>query len=125
MTIAVPHRRAAVGGDLGAASVLAVGICAAIVLAAATVVPLTMTFAAGQRADGAADSAALAAADVASGLEPGSPCGAAELVATSNGADVARCEVDGMVVTVQVAVSAGALVVSGRATAGPPTPIER
>lgn len=107
--------------DRGAASVLATAICACLVLAAITVIPASMALAAAQRADGAADSAALAAADVASGLEPGSPCDAAELVATANGVQLGSCAVDGMIVTVQVDTGSGPLSVQARATAGPPT----
>ena len=120
MTTVGARRRLDASGERGAASVLAVGLCACLVAAAATTIPLSMTLATAQRADGAADSAALAAADVASGLEPGVPCAAADLVATANGVDLVECLVDGVIVTVQVTVTSGPISVSGRATAGPP-----
>lgn len=107
--------------DRGAASVLAVALCSCLMLAAVTVIPASMALAAAQRADGAADSAALAGADVASGLEPGSPCDVAGLVAAANGVELGSCEVDGMIVTVQVETRSGPLSVRARATAGPPT----
>ena len=101
---------------------LAVGVSACLLAAAAATFALSMSLAISQRADGAADSAALAAADVASGLEPGIPCDAAQLVASANDSELTECLVDGMVVTVRVVVSSGLLPVSARATAGPPPP---
>ena len=121
-TCADKTTRATHNREHGAASVLAVGVSACLLAAADATVAVSMSLAISQRADGAADSAALAAADVASGLKPGIPCDAARLVATANGSDLTGCLVDGMVVTVHVVVSSGVLPVSARATAGPPRP---
>ena len=73
-----------------------------------------------QAVAGAADAAALAAADVASGLVSGYPCATAALVAAANGAAVASCAVDGLVVTVSASRDILGLAVTATATAGPP-----
>lgn len=106
--------------DSGAASVLAIALCGALTIACGAVLPLAMSLGASQRADGAADSGALAAADVASGLSPGEPCAIAALVVSANNARMTSCDVDGMVVTIQVGVIVGVVALSARATAGPP-----
>jgi len=69
---------------------------------------------------GAADAAALAAADVRVGLEAGEPCAVAARVATANGGSLASCSVDGLVVTVVVSSSIAGFAVGVAATAGPP-----
>ena len=70
---------------------------------------------------GVADAAALAAADVARGIFPGVPCAMAASVATSHGALLDKCRVDGVIVTVRVRVASFAFPVTATATAGPPT----
>lgn len=73
-----------------------------------------------QAVAGAADAAALAAADVASGLLPGFPCAQAERVAEANGATLEACHVDGLIATVSVGSSVLGIPVTAGATAGPP-----
>ncbi|GAB2514430.1 hypothetical protein GCM10027064_10380 [Microbacterium petrolearium] len=75
---------------------------------------------ASQRIAGVADAAALAAADAASGAISGDPCGRAAEVAEAQGAAVAECAVDDIVVTLAVEGRYAGLVVAGRARAGPP-----
>lgn len=75
-----------------------------------------------QRVAGAADAAALATADVASGaVSTGEePCAAGARVAAAFGVTLTDCTLEGLVATVQVqAVYAGLAAVS-RARAGPP-----
>ncbi|WP_243073985.1 Rv3654c family TadE-like protein [Microbacterium sp. SS28] len=99
---------------------LAVGIvagCAALVLGLTTVSAAAVT---GQRLAGAADAAALAAADAASGASRGVPCERAADVAQAGGASLAACDVDGLVATVTVSATFGALTASASARAGPP-----
>ncbi len=61
---------------------------------------------AAMQAAGAADLAALAAADTARGLRAGDPCAAAQLLAAANDARLDSCliEADGSTVSVQVSV---------------------
>lgn len=76
------------------------------------------------RLAGAADAAALAAADVAVGREPGMPCAAADRVALANDTRVTACVVDGVIVTVRVTSNRTThrlpLPLDATATAGPP-----
>jgi secretion/DNA translocation related TadE-like protein len=111
--------------DRGSGSILAVSILAAMVTAVGVLLPTTAVAVGRARASNASDAAALAAADVASGLLPGSPCEAAEVVAAANGATLSACSVDGTTVTVEASVGAGILVVHGVSTAGQPAPTAR
>jgi secretion/DNA translocation related TadE-like protein len=106
--------------DRGSGSILAVAVMAATLGIVSLLVPLYGVLFAKQQAAGAADAAALAAADVAVGIVAGQPCSAAASLATANGASLARCEVDGVIVTVTVSVPAFGFEVIGAATAGPP-----
>lgn len=108
------------GSDSGAGSVATVGVAAALLLAVGLCIPVGAVLAERHRAVGAADAAALAAADVASGRHPGSPCAVAATVASANGAAVSGCSVDGVIVTVRVQISRGITPVTASATAGPP-----
>jgi secretion/DNA translocation related TadE-like protein len=105
--------------DRGAGTVTVVGIVAAITIAALVVIGAGAALVARQRIVGAADAAALAAADVASGRLPGAPCSVAGEVAAANGAALDGCIVDGLVVTVGVTGSLGAILIAASATAGP------
>ena len=107
-------------GDTGAGSVLAVAIVAGLVCVTAMLVPFYSVLVKKQALAGAADAAALAAADVRVGLEAGEPCAAAARVATANGGSLASCSVDGLVVTVVVSSSIAGFAVGVAATAGPP-----
>ena len=68
----------------------------------------------------AADAAALAAADTALGAAPGSPCANADRVAAKHGANLVRCEIDGLVATIETAASFAGIPVHARSRAGPP-----
>jgi secretion/DNA translocation related TadE-like protein len=74
----------------------------------------------GQRLAGAADAAALAAADAASGAVIGVPCESAEAVAQSAGAALTRCEIDGLTATVTVSAMFAGRPAAATARAGPP-----
>lgn len=106
--------------ERGAGSVLALAIVAALVAVTALALPLYLVLATKQAVGGAADAAALAAADVRVGLEPGEPCAAAASVARANGAELGACEFDGLVVTVTAHARVAGLAVEASATAGPP-----
>jgi secretion/DNA translocation related TadE-like protein len=109
-----------VSGDGGAGSVLGVAVIGAIVTLSIALVPLGAVLARTHAIAGAADAAALAAADARSGAVPGSPCIVAATVASSNGAALTACELDGLIATVRVGGSVFGLDVVASATAGPP-----
>lgn len=75
-----------------------------------------------QRTSGAADAAALAAADAASGaIDTGlDPCVLAARVAAASDATVFDCRIDGLTATVEVRSAYAGLVAASRARAGPP-----
>lgn len=75
---------------------------------------------AARRAAGAADNAAIAAADTVSGALPGEPCARATEVAGASGARVIDCRTDDLDATVTVVVPFAGLVATARARAGPP-----
>ncbi|RJT88148.1 hypothetical protein D6T64_12255 [Cryobacterium melibiosiphilum] len=96
------------------------GILASVVLLTLVIVPLLGLLALGQGVQNAADAAALAAADTASGAAAGFPCAAAEEAAVLNGAAVSACLVDGLIATITVQRGYLGLSLSARARAGPP-----
>jgi secretion/DNA translocation related TadE-like protein len=112
-----PRSRA---GERGSGSVLAVGLAGAIVCLAAVVVPLYGVLAVRSTVAGAADAAALAAADARIGLVSGYPCVRAAEVAAANGAVMTQCRVDGLVATVTVQRDFAGFSIEQRASAGPP-----
>lgn len=99
---------------------LAVGVAGAIVSLAAVVVPLYGVLAARSATAGAADAAALAAADARVGAVTGFPCERAAEVAAANGATMRSCTVDGLIATVTVTRLVGGFELVEIATAGPP-----
>ncbi|ARJ07380.1 hypothetical protein B5808_13205 [Cnuibacter physcomitrellae] len=106
--------------ERGSGAVLGVGILvlvAAIVLAA---LPLGRILAARQTTIGAADAAALAAADIASGRVPGVPCEAAAAIAGRLGAALEECILEGGVARVVVSAAIEGLPLRASARAGPP-----
>ena len=119
------------GDDRGSGSVLAVAIVAAMLGLVAMSTPLYAVLSAKQRVASAADASALAGASVALGIVPGVPCAAAASLATANGAELTRCEVDGAVVTVRLNTPVLGFSVPASATAGPamapaePSPADR
>jgi secretion/DNA translocation related TadE-like protein len=106
--------------ERGSGSLLGLAIIGFIVAIALVSLPLYIGLATKAALSAAADSAALAGADVAEGITPGIPCVTAELVATSNRAIVSSCRVDGLVVTVRARRSVAGLELVSSATAGPP-----
>jgi len=105
--------------DTGGAGVVGVAL-----LTAAALLSVALLAAAGllverQRTAGAADAAALAAADVLAGLEVGDPCGRAGAVAAATGHRVVACALDGPVTTVTASAVGSGPLVSATASAGP------
>lgn len=109
-----------IGEDRGAGSVLAITLMAAVSIAALAVVSGGGALVARQRVVGAADAAALGAADALSGAVPGDPCDLATRVAAANRAALGACALDGLVATVEVSGGTRLLPVRVRSTAGPP-----
>lgn len=108
-------------GERGSGSVLGVALVAAVLMLFSLILPVTTVLSTQQRAAGAADAAALAAADVAVGIRSGSPCAVAATVAAGNAAQLDGCLIDGPTATVRVTTSVLGFAVSARATAGRPT----
>jgi secretion/DNA translocation related TadE-like protein len=106
--------------DRGAGTILMVGLIATIVALTALVVPLYWALSVRHALAGAADAAALAAADTASGLIAGYPCDNAARLATANDAKIKDCTVDGRIVTVTASRRILGILVTTSATAGPP-----
>lgn len=104
----------------GSGTVLMLALCAAVIAFAVAVSAALGLVVTRQRANGAADAAALAGADVASGARPGAVCVVAAGIAQSNGAVLGECTVEGETVTVAASVTWMGVVVVGRAKAGPP-----
>ena len=99
---------------------LGVAVIGAIAGLAVGVVPLYAVLAARSNVAGAADAAALAAADARVGAVTGFPCERAAEVAAANGATLADCEVDGLIATVSVSRTILGFTLESTATAGPP-----
>jgi secretion/DNA translocation related TadE-like protein len=109
-----------VTGERGSGSILAVAVVAAALMLSLALVPLYGVLLAKRQAAGAADLAALAAADVAVGAEPGIPCRTASSIARANDVALRACRLEGVIVTVRVSASVLGFTVPGIATAGPP-----
>jgi helicase/secretion neighborhood TadE-like protein len=106
--------------ERGSGSVLAIGVLACVLAITAVIVPTCAALVIKQRVVAAADAAALAAADTASGLIAGVPCDAGRRMAQKNGATLARCSVDGAVATVTASSTWLGLSITVSARAGPP-----
>lgn len=106
--------------ERGAGSVLAIGMVAAVTVVALAIVGLAVGLAARQRIIGAADAAALAAADTALGHVAGAPCEVAAATARANGGVLAACRLDGLVATVEVRGTFAGIPLGARSRAGPP-----
>lgn len=106
--------------ERGSGTILAVALVAGIAALMSLSLPLYIGLAVRQSVAGAADAAALAAADVAVGIVPGYPCDAAGRVVAANGAALSSCELDGLVVTVSATRWILGIPVTSYATAGPP-----
>ena len=106
--------------DEGAGSVLVLSVAAAVLLITGLLVPLYMGLAAKRTVAGAADAAALAAADALSGAVPGFPCELGEQVARLNGASLASCRIDGDDVIAEATGEVLGFPIRVAARAGPP-----
>lgn len=106
-------------GERGSGGVLALSLAGATAVVLAVSLPLYMGIALKHSVAGAADAAALAAADTVSGFAHGDACATAARVADVNGAYVSSCELDGAVVTVGAARDVLGVTVIAFATAGP------
>jgi hypothetical protein len=96
------------------------GVLGAVVLLTAVLLPLLAALVVGRAVQGAADAAALAAADTASGAVAGIPCAAAAEAARLNGAAVTVCTVEGMIASVTAARGYLGFELGAQARAGPP-----
>lgn len=105
--------------ERGSGSIVVVGMGIGLTALMALLVPLYIGLASRQAVAAAADAAALAGADVASGLLPGFPCDEAERVTAGNDATLVACDVDGLVVTVTASRWILGVPVTSSATAGP------
>jgi secretion/DNA translocation related TadE-like protein len=108
------------GGERGSGSVLGLAIVACLFTLAATAFGAFSALPAKHAVQGAADSAALAAADAASGLVAGYPCDLAASAAALAGAALADCDLDGAEATVSATKQILGVTVSVSARAGPP-----
>lgn len=113
-------RWVAVVDERGAGAALALAVATAALLLAMLVVGTGTAAIAQARAAAAADAAVLAAADTLAGYADGSPCALAQAVATSSGAGLAECRIDGLEARVTATVPVGPLTASVTARAGPP-----
>ena len=106
-------------GDAGSGTMLTLGIGASFLIVTFLLVPLLGGFVIHQRAQGAADLAALAAADVASGRQPGNPCVTAEILVGGAGFSMRECRLEQLISRVTVTTNFGPFEVVARARAGP------
>lgn len=88
-----PARGAARDADAGSGTVLGLILALSAVFLLGVVLALGQAAILTERAGGAGDLAALAAADTARGLRVGDPCEAAEQIARANGAQLLECTV--------------------------------
>ncbi|GHH55666.1 Rv3654c family TadE-like protein [Streptomyces umbrinus] len=108
--------------DRGSATVWTVGAIAVLCVVFGAVLAMGQAVVIRHRAGGAADLAALAAAD--HWMEGGTAaCGQAERVARAQGTRVVRCAVQGEISDVTVAAGRGPLTAEVRARAGPAGPV--
>jgi secretion/DNA translocation related TadE-like protein len=106
--------------DNGGSTVVVAGLLVALAALGVVMVGSHSALAVRSRAAGAADAAALAAADVLSGAVAGLPCERAATAAEANGVELTACLAAGVEATVEVSTAFGPFVVGARATAGPP-----
>ncbi|MCP2032221.1 secretion/DNA translocation related TadE-like protein [Okibacterium sp. HSC-33S16] len=104
----------------GSGSVLAVALAASILALTGLALPLNQALTVRQLVANAADAAALAAADTASGVAVGYPCANAAVAARLNGAELGECVVDGLKVRVTAVRRVLGVPVTVVAVAGPP-----
>lgn len=114
------RKTSGIRGERGAGTILMVGLVATVIALTALAIPLYWALSVRHALAGAADSAALAAADTASGLIAGYPCANAERLAAANDAHIKECAIDGRIVTVTASRHILGILVTTSATAGPP-----
>ncbi len=105
--------------DEGSGSMLTLGIGASFLILTFLLIPLLGGFVVHQRVQGAADVAALAAADIASGRQPGNPCETAEILVSGAGFSVRECRLVGLISRITVTTNFGPIELVARARAGP------
>jgi len=120
VTMRPGHLEQRMRAERGAGTILMIGLIATVIALTALVVPLYWALSVRHALAGAADAAALAAADTASGLVAGYPCANAQLLAHVNDAHIEECTVDGRIVTVTASRRILGILVTTSATAGPP-----
>ncbi len=114
-------RSTTAGDEHGGASVLGLVVIGLLVGLVCAVAPIGGVLAAHQRLQGAADAAALAAADIASGrVAGGVPCEAAAALAASAGARLDDCALAGQVAHVSLSTELLGFALHAEARAGPP-----
>ena len=106
-------------GEDGSGAMLTLGIGASFLILTFLLIPLLGGLVIHQRAQGAADLAALAAADVATGRQPGNPCETAENLVSRAGFLVRECRLEGLISRVTVTTIFGPFELVARARAGP------
>ncbi|MCI2959660.1 hypothetical protein MN032_18655 [Agromyces atrinae] len=106
--------------ECGAASVVIVGLLAAVLLVVSAAVSVLSLLPATVTAANAADAAALAGADVLAGVVSGEACEIAERAASLGGATLESCTIDGPVVEATTSLVVLGLPVIARSRAGPP-----
>ena len=106
--------------ERGAGSILVLAVIGATVLLTALVISSLALLAVGRSVANAADAAALAAADTASGAIAGYPCAAANAVATLNNTTLTRCSVTGLIASVALRRNVQGFSILATARAGPP-----
>jgi secretion/DNA translocation related TadE-like protein len=99
---------------------LAVALAASVLVLTGLALPLNQALTVRQIVANAADAAALAAADTASGFVAGYPCPNAAEAARLNGAELGECVVDGLDVRVTAVRWVLGVPVTMAASAGPP-----
>ncbi|MBK5238472.1 MAG: flp pilus-assembly TadE/G-like family protein [Actinomycetales bacterium] len=105
--------------DTGSGAMLTLGIGASFLILTFLLIPLLGGFVMHQRAQGVADIAALAAADTASGRQPGNPCVLAETLVSRAAFFLRECRIDGLISRVTVTTTFGPFEIVARARAGP------
>ena len=115
--VVVPVARA---GDQGSATVVIVALLGALLVVSVAAVGVCGLLAAKQHVEAAADAAALAAADSASGRVAGFPCERAARAASLNGATLASCRTDGAQAVVSARARISGVPITVWARAGPP-----
>ncbi|NNC12975.1 flp pilus-assembly TadE/G-like family protein [Planctomonas sp. JC2975] len=116
----VPDAGTPTRSERGSATILTVGLLAALVLTTIGALGACSLLAEKRRVEAAADAAALAAADAASGRVAGIPCERAAYAAGLNSAAIDDCDVDGPNVEVIAVGTWGGVPITVRARAGPP-----